>query len=40
MRDVNQHQLIPKRIQDWFEQAVNHTANTDFAISHTYDTVR
>ncbi|KAG1812358.1 glycoside hydrolase family 47 protein [Suillus variegatus] len=26
-------------LTDWFEQAVNHTANTDFAISHTYDTV-
>jgi len=24
---------------DWFEQAVNHTANTDFSISHTSDTV-
>ncbi|KAG2156713.1 glycoside hydrolase family 47 protein [Suillus bovinus] len=24
---------------DWFAQAVNHTANTDFSISHTYDTV-
>ncbi|KAG1876225.1 glycoside hydrolase family 47 protein [Suillus subluteus] len=24
---------------DWFEQAVNHTANTDFTIAHTSDTV-
>lgn len=26
-------------LTDWFEQAVNHTANTDFSISHTSDTV-
>ncbi|KAG2134864.1 glycoside hydrolase family 47 protein [Suillus clintonianus] len=26
-------------LTDWFEQAVNHTANTDFTISHTSDTV-
>ncbi|KAG2363458.1 glycoside hydrolase family 47 protein [Suillus spraguei] len=26
-------------LTDWFEQAVNHTANTDFSVSHTSDTV-
>ncbi|KAG1761136.1 glycoside hydrolase [Suillus occidentalis] len=26
-------------LTDWFEQAVDHTANTDFTISHTPDTV-
>jgi len=29
-----------QRVQDWFEEAVNHTANTDFTKSQTPDTVR